>query len=92
MLILAFEKALKHVVCLSIKIYQFAIAPALGPCCRFEPSCSHYALSALETHGLVKGALRAFARILRCHPWTEGGYDPVSPKAVLPKPKTVLPK
>jgi putative membrane protein insertion efficiency factor len=57
--------------------YQRWISPALGPRCRFAPSCSHYAVDALRAHGLLRGSWLAVRRIGRCHPWNPGGYDPV---------------
>jgi len=59
--------------------YQWLIKPLLRPSCRFYPSCSEYALMAIEVHGAVKGFRLACCRLLRCHPWIEGGYDPVKP-------------
>ncbi len=58
-----------------IKLYQWFISPLLGPRCRFYPSCSHYALEALETHGVVKGSWLSLKRISRCHPRNPGGID-----------------
>jgi putative membrane protein insertion efficiency factor len=60
-----------------IRVYQYAISPMLGSRCRFEPSCSEYAVGALKRHGLLKGSWLAVRRIGRCHPWHPGGYDPV---------------
>lgn len=60
-----------------VKIYQYAISPMLGRSCRFDPSCSEYAVEALQRHGAVKGIWLATRRIGRCHPWHPGGYDPV---------------
>ena len=57
--------------------YRYALSPLLGPRCRFYPSCSAYALEALEQHGAGRGAWLSLRRILRCHPWHPGGYDPV---------------
>lgn len=57
--------------------YQYLISPLLGPRCRFQPSCSHYAIEALESHGALRGSWLALRRLLRCHPWHPGGYDPV---------------
>lgn len=64
-----------------IRSYQLFISPLLGPRCRFYPTCSHYALEALDTHGALKGSWLALRRILRCHPWHPGGFDPVPPRA-----------
>ena len=60
-----------------IRVYQLCVAPLLGPRCRFAPSCSHYAAEAITRHGAVMGAWLAIKRIARCHPWHEGGFDPV---------------
>jgi putative membrane protein insertion efficiency factor len=60
-----------------IRLYQLTLRPILPPACRFVPSCSDYALEALERHGLVRGSWLAVGRILRCHPFHPGGYDPV---------------
>lgn len=62
---------------LAIRGYQLTIAPLLGPRCRFHPSCSHYASEALGSHGLVYGIWLSVSRIGRCHPFHEGGFDPV---------------
>jgi len=60
-----------------IHAYQWLISPLLGPNCRFYPSCSAYALEALERFGALKGSWLAIGRIGRCHAWHPGGYDPV---------------
>ncbi len=57
--------------------YRYAISPVLGNHCRFHPSCSSYAIEALETHGAIKGMWLTTKRVGRCHPWCAGGYDPV---------------
>lgn len=62
---------------LLIRGYQRWISPALGPRCRFAPSCSAYAADALRTHGLVRGSWLAVRRLARCHPFHPGGHDPV---------------
>jgi hypothetical protein len=62
---------------LSISGYRLFVSPLLGPCCRFVPSCSQYAKEAIEIHGPFRGAYLALRRILRCHPFHPGGYDPV---------------
>lgn len=59
------------------KLYRFAISPWLGANCRFEPSCSTYAIEALQLHGALRGSWLAARRISRCHPWGGSGYDPV---------------
>ena len=60
-----------------IRLYQRALSPLLGPRCRYYPSCSQYALEALEEHGLLRGLWLALKRIGRCHPLHPGGFDPV---------------
>jgi putative membrane protein insertion efficiency factor len=60
-----------------IRGYQYVISPWLGNHCRFHPSCSQYAVTALRKHGAARGAWLAVRRLSRCHPWHEGGYDPV---------------
>jgi hypothetical protein len=61
----------------AIRGYQLVVSPMLGPACRFEPSCSHYAAEAVERHGVVRGAWLALRRLLRCQPFGGCGYDPV---------------
>lgn len=63
----------------AVRTYQLTLRPVIGANCRFEPSCSHYAIAALRTHGAFHGSALAAKRILRCNPWREGGYDPVPP-------------
>ena len=60
-----------------LRAYKFLVSPLLGPRCRFYPSCSEYAIQALEAHGVVRGIWLAFKRVSRCHPWHPGGIDPV---------------
>ncbi len=60
-----------------IRFYQVVISPLFPPTCRFIPSCSQYAVQAIEHHGVVRGSFFALRRILRCHPFCKGGYDPV---------------
>lgn len=62
---------------LLILIYRYTLGPLLGNQCRFYPSCSHYAEDAIKEHGAFHGVIMAVKRIFRCHPWHEGGYDPV---------------
>ena len=59
-----------------IRVYQWTISPLLGPSCRFEPSCSRYMIEALAKYGLIRGLWKGVGRVLRCHPWHPGGYDP----------------
>ena len=61
--------------------YRYLLKPWLGNACRFEPTCSQYALDALRRHGAVAGGSLAAARLLRCHPWCDGGLDPVPSRA-----------
>jgi putative membrane protein insertion efficiency factor len=59
-----------------VRFYQLAIGPLLGKHCRYEPSCSHYFIQAVEKHGPIVGAWKGTLRILRCHPFGSSGYDP----------------
>nr|WP_149865471.1 membrane protein insertion efficiency factor YidD [Catenovulum maritimum] len=60
-----------------IKLYQYLISPLLGPRCRFQPTCSNYALIAINRHGLRIGGWLTIKRVIKCHPLSAGGYDPV---------------
>lgn len=60
-----------------IRLYQMTLSPMIGNVCRYTPSCSRYAVEALQKHGPVKGLILAATRIMRCNPWHEGGWDPV---------------
>jgi len=60
-----------------IKLYQYLLSPWVGSHCRFYPTCSEYAKTAIETHGVLRGSWLAARRLLRCHPWHPGGADPV---------------
>jgi putative membrane protein insertion efficiency factor len=62
---------------LLIQAYRYTLSPMLGRSCRFFPSCSEYAIEALQRHGAVRGTWLATKRITRCHPWHPGGFDPV---------------
>jgi putative membrane protein insertion efficiency factor len=68
---------MRVVLKLLIRGYQLAISPMFGPRCRFYPSCSHYAMEAIESHGALRGTWLTAKRIARCHPFHEGGFDPV---------------
>ena len=60
-----------------IRLYQIGISPVLPPACRFYPTCSHYAYQAVERYGALRGGWMAAKRLMRCHPFNPGGYDPV---------------
>lgn len=62
---------------LLIRVYQWVLSPWLGPACRYEPSCSHYAAQAIDRHGLLRGSALAARRLARCHPLGASGFDPV---------------
>jgi putative membrane protein insertion efficiency factor len=67
----------KVILIAPIKAYQYLLSPWLGHWCRFTPSCSHYAIEAITHRGPVVGLFLAFKRVFRCHPWCQGGHDPV---------------
>lgn len=71
---------MKILFILPIRFYRIAISPMMAPHCRFYPSCSAYAEEAIRRHGAMKGMAMAVHRLLRCHPWAEGGLDPVPEK------------
>ncbi|ANB32776.1 membrane protein insertion efficiency factor YidD [Rhodovulum sulfidophilum] len=75
---------LARLLALPIRAYRIVLSPWIGFNCRYQPTCSAYALEALETHGALRGGALALWRILRCNPWGGCGYDPVPPK---PDPK-----
>lgn len=68
---------MKKLLILLIRFYQMCISPYLGANCRFYPTCSSYAIEALQKYGAIKGGYLTMRRILRCHPFCKGGYDPV---------------
>lgn len=63
-----------------IRLYQIVLSPWLGSHCRYSPTCSAYAIEAIREHGTIRGTWMGLARILRCHPFHAGGYDPVPPR------------
>ena len=71
------QRSLVFLPCLLIRFYQLFISPLLGPHCRFDPSCSTYSLQGLRRYGLLRGTWFSLNRIRKCHPWHEGGNDPV---------------
>lgn len=68
---------MKRLLLALVRFYRRAISPYRPPCCRYYPTCSQYAIDALEKYGAVKGSYLAVRRILRCNPFHKGGYDPV---------------
>jgi putative membrane protein insertion efficiency factor len=80
---------LRSIVIAPIRAYQRVISPALPRSCKYEPTCSHYAVEAVRTQGAVRGLILAGWRILRCNPWSHGGYDPVSAQRLFrPRPSS----
>jgi putative membrane protein insertion efficiency factor len=69
---------------LLVRGYQLLLSPLVGGSCRFVPSCSAYAVEAIEAHGALRGVLLAARRVGRCHPWGGSGYDPVPPRKTSP--------
>lgn len=67
----------KKIILMGINCYQWFISPLFGKCCRFYPSCSHYAKEAIEKHGIGYGGFLTIKRLLKCHPWHPGGIDEV---------------
>ena len=76
---------------LLVRFYRTWISPVLPPSCRFEPSCSAYALEALTVHGALRGTWLTLRRLLRCGPWHPGGWDPVPPRNRSDEPASALP-
>jgi uncharacterized protein len=78
----------RRVVVGLLRLYQRVVSPLYGPTCRFYPSCSQYALVAVERHGVVRGSALAGWRLLRCNPWNAGGIDDVPPVTGQDEPRT----
>ncbi len=72
---------MKRILLGLIAAYRVAFSPLLGASCRFYPTCSAYASEAIERHGALRGTWLAIKRILKCHPWHAGGFDPVPPRS-----------
>jgi uncharacterized protein len=72
----ALSALLLEILQLLLGAYQILVSPLLGPSCRFHPSCSRYAQGCLERHGVWRGSWLSVRRVCRCHPWSDGGYDP----------------
>ena len=67
----------KRIVTGLLRLYKVGISPLLPPACRFQPTCSEYAMESVEFHGVLRGLTLAFCRLLRCNPFSKGGFDPV---------------
>ncbi|HEY3774439.1 MAG TPA: membrane protein insertion efficiency factor YidD [Solirubrobacteraceae bacterium] len=83
------NRALRRAVTLPIRAYQYAISPMFGPRCKYYPSCSEYAVQAVERYGILRGLVLAGWRLLRCNPFSRGGYDPVEAQRLFKPPGTV---
>jgi uncharacterized protein len=78
---------MKRLLVTLIRLYQQAISPYLGSACRFEPSCSRYALACVDGHGAWRGGLLSIVRLCKCHPFHPGGFDPPPPALLSPRPE-----
>lgn len=72
-----FSRALAVPLLVVVRLYQWTLSPMMGGQCRYWPTCSHYAVDALRTYGGIRGGWMTVTRLLRCHPFSKGGYDPV---------------
>ena len=81
---------MKKILKFFIKAYRKLISPLLPNACRFTPTCSQYALEALDKHGAIKGSILAIWRVLRCNPFCRGGYDPVPDRFTLKRQNATL--
>jgi putative membrane protein insertion efficiency factor len=70
------DRCVVAALCGAIRVYQRCVSPLIGPTCRFQPTCSVYAIESLRKYGVIRGSLRGLRRIGRCHPWNRGGWDP----------------
>ncbi len=77
---------MRSLVLAPIRVYQRLISPLLPRRCKYEPTCSRYAVEAIEQFGALRGVVLAVWRVLRCNPWSHGGYDPVSAQRVFSRP------
>lgn len=71
------EKVVRKLFTLPVRAYQLLVSPLMGRRCRFYPSCSQYTIEAIETKGVIRGVYMGARRVIRCHPFNPGGYDPV---------------
>ena len=69
---------MRHVLVALLRAYRLLLSPLYGPVCRYHPSCSAYAVQAIQAYGILRGSILAGWRVLRCNPFSHGGYDPVS--------------
>jgi putative membrane protein insertion efficiency factor len=82
------SRILRSIVVAPIRVYQRVLSPALPARCKYYPSCSSYAVQAIERYGILRGLVLAGWRLLRCNPWSHGGYDPVEHQRVFRQPDT----
>jgi putative membrane protein insertion efficiency factor len=82
----------RHVALAFLQLYKRWISPALPPSCRYVPTCSEYAMEAIERYGALRGGLLAAWRLLRCHPFAKGGLDPVATKTLSSRPEKIIAK
>ena len=80
-------RVVRELLLLPLHLYRRVISPALGPHCRYHPTCSEYALQAVREYGVIRGGLLAAWRVVRCNPWSRGGVDPVA-RQTLFRPRT----
>jgi len=81
---------LRRLVVLPIRAYQLLLSPMIGERCKYYPSCSHYAAQAVNRYGILRGLVLAGWRLLRCNPWSRGGFDPVEEQRLF-KPRAAAP-
>ncbi len=81
-------KRLRMLVVVPIRGYQGFLSPVLGPHCKYYPSCSSYAVQAVQRFGIIRGLVLAGWRLLRCNPWSDGGFDPVEDQRLFKSPAT----
>jgi putative membrane protein insertion efficiency factor len=85
------SRAARRIALAPVRGYQRLISPALPRRCKYHPTCSAYAVQAVESYGILRGAVLAAWRLLRCNPFSHGGYDPVSAQTVFRRPSTRIP-
>jgi uncharacterized protein len=83
--------ALRTLAIAPIRAYQRLVSPLLPPRCKYEPSCSHYAAQAVQEYGILRGLIVAGWRLLRCNPWSHGGFDPVHEQRVFRSRRSAAP-